>query len=203
MGYDLSLEEIKVKPHQVTTLHLLSAFAFIGTGAIIYVYNYIITMWGAALLAIGIILLALTIFKNSLITGKKFNTVFRIIELAIALTIGIYSAIQHWKFPVTIFSILSASLVFGIYWERAAGGSLAIHIDDEGLKLPVTARQRFLKWTEVEEAVLRFGIFTINTVDNRLFQWSVSNTDINNTEFEAYCNALIEANRSKRIVDEW
>jgi len=203
MGYDLSLEEIKVKPHQVTTLHLMSALAFIGTGAIIYVYNYIITLWGAALLAVGVVLLLLTIFKNSWVTGKNTNTLLRIIELAIALLVGIYAATQHWKFPVTIFGILSASLLFGIYWERTSGGTLSIHVDDTGLKLPVTSRQRFLKWTEIEEVVMRFGTLTVNTVDNRFFQWSISNTDIDNTAFEAYCTAFIETNKSKRRNDEW
>ena len=203
MDYELPLEDVKVKPHQITTLHLMSALAFIGTGAIIYVYNYTITIWGAALLAIGILLLTMTIVKNKWLTAGNVNTTFRIIELTIALFVGIYSVTQHWKFPGTIFGILSASLIFGLYWERAAGGSLAIHIDDTGLKLPVTARQRFLKWTEIDEVVLKFGTFTVNTADNRFFQWSVPDTKIDNQAFEAYCNAQIEANRSKRRNDEW
>ena len=203
MAYELSLEDVKVKPHQVTTLHLMSALAFIGTGAIIYVYNFIITRWGAALLVIGVLLLALTIFKNKWVTGGKANTVLRIIELIIALTVGIYSAAQHWKFPVTIFSILSASLIFGIYWERKSGGSLSVYIDDNGLKLPITSRQRFLKWTEVEEVVLRFGTLSVNCVDNRLFQWNIADTIIDSKTFETYCNTLVETNRSKRRNDDW
>ena len=203
MVYDLPLDEVKVKPHQITTLHLLSALAFTGTGAIIFVYNYVITMWGAALLAVGIILLALTIFKNKWVTRNKTSTILRIIELAIALTVGIYSATQHWKFPVVIFGILSASLLFGIYWERSIGGALFVHIDDSGIKLPVISRLRFLKWTEVEQVVLRFGALSINCVDNRFFQWSLSNNDIDPEIFEAYCSAQVEANRGKRRNDEW
>ncbi|MFI5196310.1 MAG: hypothetical protein ACHQD8_04410 [Chitinophagales bacterium] len=203
MVYDLSLEEVKVKPHQVTTLHLLSALAFIGTGAIIFIYNYVITMWGATLLAVGVVLLALTILKNSWVTSKHTNTPIRIIELAIALAIGIYSATQHWKFPVTIFGILSASLLFGIYWERASGNALSVHIDETGLKIPVISRQRFLKWTEVEEVVLRFGTLTVNCVDNRFYQWNIADTGIDNAAFEAYCNTQVEANRSKRRNDDW
>ena len=203
MGYDLSLEEVKVKPHQVTTLHLMSALAFIGTGAIIFIYNYIITMWGLALLAIGAVLLIFIIFKNSWVTGSKTNTPIRIIELVLALAVGIYSATQNWKFPVTIFGILSASLLFGIYWERASGGSLSIYVDENGIKLPVTARQRFLKWTEVEEVVLRFGTLTVNCTDNRFYQWNIADTGTNSVAFEAYCSTQVEANRAKRRNDGW
>ena len=203
MVYELSLEEVKVKPHQVTTLHLMSAFAFIGAGAIILIYNYIITMWGLALLAIGLLLLALTIFKNRWVTGKHTNTPLRIIELAIALSVGIYSATQHWQFPITIFGILSAALLFGIYWERTSGNVLSVHIDDNGVKIPVISRQRFLKWTEVEEVVLRFGTLTVNCVDNSFYQWNIADTGIDSATFEAYCNTQVEANRSKRMNDDW
>jgi hypothetical protein len=203
MVYDLPLEEVKVKSHQVTTLHLMCALAFTGTGAIIFVYNYIITMWGAALLAAGLVLLFLTFFKNKWLTQRNRNTVARIIELAIALFVGLYSVMQQWKFPTVIFGILSAALLFGLYWERTAGGALFVNIDETGLRLPITSRQRFLKWTEIEQVVMRFGTISINCLDNRLFQWNIGNSNIDPQQFEAYCEAQVEANKNKRIVDEW
>ncbi len=202
MEYDLPLAEEKVKPHQVTTLHLVCALGFIGTGAIIAVYNYIIPLWGGALLFAGVLLLGLTIFKNKWVTSKEINPFLRIVELVIALVVAIYSAIQHWKFPTGMFGALSAGLLFALYWERRAGSTLYVHIDDSGLRLPVV-RQRALAWTEVDQVVFRFGTLTINTADNHLFQWNVALPDFDNEIFEAYCSAKIEENRPKRRNDDW
>ena len=202
MVYDLPLAEEKVKPHQVTTLHLVCALGFIGTGAIIAIYNFIIPLWGSALLAGGVLLLALTLFKNKWVTSKNTNPLVRIAELTIAITIAIYSAIQHWKLPTGMFAVLSAGLVFALYWERKAGGTLYVHVDDTGLRLPVV-RRRFLRWTEVDEVVYRFGTLTINTADNHLFQWNIADPDFDNEIFEAFCLAKIEDNRAKRRNNDW
>ena len=202
MVYDLPLVEEKVKPHQVTTLHLICALAFIGTGAIIVVYNYTIPVWGGALLLAGILLLALTIFKNKWLTGKKINPLARIAELLISIVIAIYSVTQQWKFPIGMFSALSAGLLFALYWERKKGGVLYVHIDDNGLTLPVV-RKRSLSWADVDQVVYRFGTLTINCADNHLFQWNIADPEFDNEIFEAFCAAKIEENRSKRRNDEW
>ncbi len=202
MVYDLPLVEEKVKPHQVTTLHLICALAFIGTGAIIYRYNFVITYWGLALLLAGLLLLGATVVKNKWLISAKVNPTIRIIELSIALLVAIYSITQQWKFPIGMFSVLSAAIMFSIYWERKAAGTLYVHVDDEGLRLPVV-RRRFIPWVEVDEVVLRFGTLTINLVDNHLFQWNINDPNFDNEIFEAFCIAKVEENKSKRRNDEW
>ncbi len=202
MVYDLLLEEEKVKPQQVTALHLICAFAFIGAGAIIFRYNFVITMWGLALLIAGIMLLGVILFKNKWVISKKTNPVLRIAELLVALWIAVYSLMQQWKFPVGIFGVLSAAILFALYWERSANKSQSIYIDDEGVKLPVTSRRRFIPWTGIEQVVLRFGTLSIDCVDNRLFQWNIANPEFDNEIFEAYCLAKVEENRSKRRNEE-
>ena len=202
MEYDLPLAEEKVKPHQVTTLHLVCALGFIGTGAIIAVYNFTIPLWGVALLVAGALLLGLTIFKNKWVTSKEINPTVRIAELAIAITVAIYAAIQQWKLPTGMFGVLSAGLMFSLYWERKAGGTIYVHIDETGLRLPVV-RQRFLPWTAVDQVVYRFGTLTINTADNHLFQWNIALPDFDNEIFEAFCSAKIEEYKAKRRNDDW
>ena len=81
MEYELPVADKKVKPHQVTALHLICALAFIGTGAIIFVYNYTITYWGLALLIGGIMLTIATIARNKWLITRNINTIFRIVEL--------------------------------------------------------------------------------------------------------------------------
>lgn len=192
----------RVKPHQVTTLHMVCALAFIVTGAIIVVYNYTIPLWGAAILAAGILLTIAVMAKNKWVISKKINPIFRIAELVIAGGVCAYSAMQQWKFPIVIFGALSAAILFALYWERAGGGTLAVHIDDEGIQLPVTTRKRFKPWTEVEAVILRFGTLTIDFTDNSFVQWEIPNA-IDNEPLEAYCTQQIEANRSKRRNDDW
>jgi len=201
MVYDLPLAEEKVKPHQVTTLHLVCALGFIGTGAIIAVYNYTIPIWGGALLVAGIVLLGLTLFKNRWVT-RTANLPVRIAELLIALAIALYSMTQHWKFPTGMFGVLSAGILFAMFWERKSGAVLYVHIDESGLQLPVL-RRRTLPWTEVEEVVLRFSILTINCTDNHLFQWTIADTNTDPEIFEAFCNAQVEKHKSERRNDDW
>ena len=201
MVYNLPLVDEKVKPHQVTTLHLVCAFAFIGTGVIIAVYNYTIPMWGVALLVAGVLLLGVTIIKNSWVTSKKVNPAIRVAELVVGIVIAVYSGMQHWKFPTGMFSALSAGLAFAIYWERKSAVQLYVHVDDTGIRLPVV-RRRFLPWVEVENVVMRFGTLTINCVDNHLFQWSINSND-DYEIFEAFCAAKIEESKGKRRNDDW
>ncbi|MCW3123414.1 MAG: hypothetical protein JWQ38_2906 [Flavipsychrobacter sp.] len=203
MVYDLPVEEEKVKPHQITTLHLVCALAFIVTGAIIFRYNFIITAYGLTLLIIGLLLAIATIAKNGWVTGAKMNPVIRSVELVIAIWVAAYSVMQQWKFPSGIFGVLSAALLFALYYERDADSKLVIHIDDAGVKLPASARKRFIQWTEIEQVVFRFGTVSIDCVDNRLFQWNIENPGIDIDAFEAYCKGKVDEHRDKRRNDEW
>ncbi len=202
MVYDLPVVDEKVKPHQVTTLHLITGLAFLAAGAIILDYNYTIPMWGLALLLVGLGVIGLTIFRNRWTTSRAVNPKMRLLEFLVAATIGGYSFYQHWKFPQLIFGVLSCVLIFAILWERTAWDKLFIHVDADGVKLPVTSRKRFLEWKEIEQIVFRFGTISIDCVDNRLFQWTLDETDIKSEPFEDFCAAQVELNRDKRRSDD-
>jgi hypothetical protein len=203
MVYNLPVMEEKVKPHQVTTLHMVCALAFIVTGAIIVVYNYTIPLWGAAILSAGILLTVLVMAKNKWVISKPVNPLFRIAELLISISISAYSFVMHWKFPTGIFGVLSAAIIFAIFWEKDTGKPLSVRIDMEGIMLPSNIRKRFKPWTEVEGVILRFGTLTLSFTDNSIFQWDITNPDFDNEIFEAYCRTQIEVNRSKRRRDDW
>lgn len=203
MVYDLPVVDEKVKPQQITSLHLMCALAFTGTGAIIFIYNFKIQLFGLALLLAGLLLLGLTMAKNKWVTSPKVNIVFRSAELVVALAIALLSLKEQWKFPSWIFGILSAAILYAFYWERTAGTILYVQVADEGLRLPVTSRKRFIPWTEIEQVVLRYGTLSIDCIDNRLMQWDLLDTKINPNDFETWCAEQVEANKSKRINDEW
>jgi hypothetical protein len=203
MVYELPLVEVKVKPHHITTLHLVCALAFIGAGAIIAVYNYAIPLWGAALLFAGLVLLYITIARNKWATAPKTNQLLRIAELAVSLTMAIYSLVQQWKFPIGMFGALSAALVYALFWERSSGSALKITVDENGITLPENSRKKFISWPEVEQITMRFGTFTVDCLDNRLFQWTIGEMKIDTNDFEAYCNKLIQDSIGNRQNNNW
>lgn len=203
MVYDLPVMEEKVKPHQVTTLHMVCALAFIVTGAIIYTYNYTIPYWGAALLLAGIALVILVMGKNKWLTSPKINPIFRIVELLISIAIAAYSLSQQWKFPAVIFGLLAAAILFALYWEKPSGNTLSVHIDNDGIRLPITARRRSRPWTEVDQVIYRFGILTISFADNSYAQYDIKEPITDFEAFERYCTTQVEENRSKRRNDDW
>lgn len=203
MKYDLPVKGDKVRHQQVTALHLFCGLAFIGTGAIIYVYNFQITWWGFALMIVGIALATMTIIRNKFVTKPSVNLLFRVAELLISLSVLILSVIEWWKFPMGIFGALSAAILFSVYWERSAGQQLYINIDDTGIRLPATFRRRFIKWSEVDQVLLRHGILSIDCLDNKLYQASVSAITADSAQFESYCTAQIAANVGDRVKNDW
>ncbi len=203
MEYRLQLVEEKVKRHQVTALHLTCGLAFLGGGAVIFAYNSVITQWGLALLLFGLALMSLTIFKNKVVTAPKSNTILRVLELLVSAALCIYSATQRWNFPIGIYGILSAGIAYAMFWERSAGGKQFILINEDGIKLPIDSRKRFIQWPEVEKVIFRFGTLSVNCADNRMFQWNMHNPDFDMAVFESWCDQQVEANKSKRLVDDW
>ena len=201
MEFKIPIKEEKIKPHQITTLHMVCALAFLGTGTIIAVYNYTITGWGFAVLALGIALTYATMFRNKWILTPSVNRNVRIVELITSLIIAAYSFYQQWKFPEVIFGVLSASVAYALFWEKTAGETLFVFVNDEGLHLPVTSRKRFIKWAEVENVVFRHGTLSINCVDDRLFQWTAGKTDVSATELEEYSDTQVEQHKTEREED--
>lgn len=203
MVFDLPVMGERVKPQQVTALHLFCSLAFMGTGAIIFIYNYQITYWGLALLIAGIALVVLTIFKNKWVIGHKINLILRIKELAISVAIAALSYYEQWKFPIIIFTSLTVAILFSLYWERGIGKRLYAHIDEAGVRLPATSRRRFIGWVNIEQVLLRHGVLSIDCVDNKLYQFDVSGYSADDEAFEAFCKAQVAANAGKRKKDEW
>ncbi len=200
MTFELMLPEERVKPHQVTALHLMAALAMIGTGAVIRLF-YPVATWSLVLAGAGVLVLILSLFRNKWITAVRVNFAFRIAELSIMGGLAIFFAIKHWTPPAVMFGVLAAAILFSIFWERSSSQVQIIRIDEQGIKLPITSRKRSLNWPEVERVILRFGTLTIDCEDNRLYQWNITNADIDNEIFEAFCFAHIEAGRKKRIAD--
>lgn len=203
MVFDLPVSGTKVKPQQLTALHLFCGLSFFGTGAIMYRYNFDLTTLGLFLLLFGLALMSVTILKNKLVTSGKVNVMMRVMELLVAAAIALLSYKEQWRFPIWIFSVLVVVIIFSLYWERDAGQQLYVGVDDAGVHMPVTSRKRFVPWVEADQVLLRYGVLSVDCLDNKLFQFDVSASKVNVDEFNAYCAARVEEQVPNRVNNNW
>ncbi len=221
MTFELPLTEERVKPHQVTALHLFIVLAMIITASVIMVsyyavshlpedkaLNYRTVLYYGLAVAMGIyavsaIMLTLILFKNRWLQQPVNNLIMRIAELIIMLVFAGYAWSTGTTVPAIIFTLLAAAIVFAINWERKKDIPLAIVVDKEGIKPPVNSRRRFIDWKEVEHVLFRFGTLTINCADNRLYQWNIGNTAFEPDVFEVFCIRQVDKAKEKRDKNDW
>lgn len=203
MAYTLPLTEPRVKQHQVTSLHLISGLSFLTAGAIVYVYIFTMKPQGAAIFVAGLLLAALTMGKNKWLTTPRTSLIFRFIELAISSYILVEAVMHHEKFPSIIFGILDGALLAGIYMENFASNILTLYVDDAGIMLPSPARQRLINWYEVEHAILKDNVLSVNCVNNHFYQWNIRPNSADSNDFDTYCAKMVADNEGKRPKNDW
>lgn len=222
MTFDIPLAEQKVKPHQVTALHLVAGFALLGASALAFLLNNLTLPgingkpihfgspafgWVDGFIAVAIILSLVIIisalFRNKWLRSAKVNMAFRLIELLAAVVAAIYLLSIELNTPAAIFGVLAATIAYSLFLENSNAKSLFVTINEQGIKLPFASRRRNLNWVEVDQVLLRHGNLTINCANNRMYQWTAGQHDIDIETFEAFCNALIEAGKKKRVTDDW
>lgn len=224
MAFQIPLAEQKVKPHQVTALHLVVGFALLAFSAIGFlVNNTVMTLPGAgsieqqkatigkfdtadmiltAVMAISIIILFASLFRNKWLRQPHINKTFRAGELLSLSAIAVYMLVLQLQVPAALFGLLAATIIFSLFWENGKTTQLNVGVQDDGIKLPMTSRRRHINWTEIEKVLLRHGTITINCTDNRMYQWVTVKNEVDTNKFEAYCDAHIEAARKHRKA-EW
>jgi len=215
MHFQLSLAEEQVKPHQVTTLHLIAAFTLAGMGGLCFVLpagstgrpvdNDTSRIAGTALMVTGVLLLGVALFRNRWLLRAHVNRIFRAGELAVVLGLtACWLLLQYWM-PAVITGLLSGALVFALYWEQQGQRQARyITVDPDGIRLPGIGRGRLLGWPEVERVLLRFGVLTVDCYDNHLFQWNIRQADFDKETFETWCaQQIADGKRKRNHADDW
>ncbi len=222
MEFELPLTEKRVKPHQVTALHLFVALVLIITASVVMVSYYAVShlpvdkalkyrnvlyygqAFGIALFAVSLALILIVTLRNKWLVGNMVNNILlRMLELIIMLGLTVFALINNYGTPAIIFGLLAVTIIFAIYWERMNNIPLVIHVDKTGIKPPVTSRRRFLDWKEVAHVVFRFGTLTVNCYDNRMYQWTVGNVNFEKELFDVYCIRQIDLAKDKRDKSDW
>lgn len=224
MTFEIPLAEQKIKPHQVTALHLMVGFALVASGAfIIFVFSSMMLLpfrWDEIakdspvsmhtilfpeylMIGAGLTILFLSLFKNRWLLQPGNNKAVRVVELIFSAGIMGYSLYTGAMVLAGIFGLLSVAIVYSFFAENAGGRQPIVAVDENGIGLPMNVRRRHINWAEVEKVLLRHGTLTISCLDNRLYQWITTQNDIDITAFEAFCNAHIEAAQKDRKKYDW
>lgn len=221
MTFELPLTEDRVKPHQVTALHLFVVLTMLITASVMMVSYYAVSHMpedkalahrsllyyglaaSLAIYAVSAILLIIILVKNKWLQKPVNNLILRIVELLLMLVFAAYAWSVGVIVPAIIFTLLAGAIVFAINWERKKDTPLTILVDKEGIKPPVNSRKRFIEWPEVEHVLLRFGTLTINCADNRMYQWNVGNTMFEPEVFEVFCIRQVDKAREQRDKNDW
>ncbi|XZF16620.1 hypothetical protein ACTHGU_10830 [Chitinophagaceae bacterium MMS25-I14] len=214
MTFELPLVEEKIKPHQVTALHVIVGFALCGAGALSYLFELYSKFWtttvfgsgivpATILLLLGLAVLYVSFFRNKWLQQPGNTRTFRFAELVLSLSIAIFALLHQRWVPAGVFGLISAAVIFSIFWEKNSRQALVIQVDKQGIRLPVISRKRSIHWPDVNAVLLRYGTLTIDCTDNSLYQWNIRQVNFDREDFEIFCLDLIEEGKTKRDKNDW
>lgn len=202
MSFLLPLTENRVKPHQITALHLILALAFAGTGAVFF-WIYQLSIWGIGLMVLGGLLLIVSLFTNRWLLRPSINRTLRLGELMVALSVLSYAAINQMYFPLVMYALFGGALLYALLSEGNKSNKQAIQVTIDKIKLPISSRRKSIEWYEVETVILRYGTLTVNCVDGRMFQWTIGLYDFDDSDFKDFCDVQVKEAMKDRTKNNW
>ncbi|MES2480284.1 MAG: hypothetical protein V4561_14460 [Bacteroidota bacterium] len=216
MIYQIELNQQVTKKHQTTSLHLITGFTFMGIGAFTFLLGnadwvktiFHKTILPGTILAIvslfyGLGTLYLTFFKGKWLKVSHNSKRIRLAHFAVALVLALVFLMSQWWLAAAMMAIVATANLYAYFYEQKISQTLLVELNEEHILLPYNSRRKQLKWTEVERLILRHGNITIDCTDNFLYQWPVKSVGFDIVEFEDFCAAKIEANRSRRQSNDW
>lgn len=221
MDFVLPLQEKKVKTHQITALHLIAGFVFIGMSAFLLALYFTmrimpfswdqvqgptstLTVWPEmAILALGVFIIIVGLFHNRWLLRPAINKAFRITELIVAFSIAVYALYNGAAVPAASFGLLGAALLLSIFWEKDTQATLKIKVDEQGVALPIIAKRRHIDWPEISQIMIKYGTLTINCCDNRMYQWVLGRYEVDEEAFDQFCTEQIKAGEKDRKNYDW
>jgi hypothetical protein len=216
MVFKIELADNRYKPHQITSLHLITGFAILGIGAFTLLLgnaDWVKTVFhkpivssyflGIFCLIYGLAVLVVCFFKNKWLKVLSNNKNVRKIHITISFIALSVFAISQWWLATGICTVVAIANLFALYYEQKITEALFVTIDEETILLPATARRKQLDWWEVERILLRHGTITIDCSNNFLYQWNIKNNTTDVATFERFCTEQIEKNRTKKEQNNW
>lgn len=200
---------------RMTTLHLMLSLVLCGIGAgsfVLYWFTAIspkfsnafqpFAVLGACSIAIGLGVATITIFyKNWLMQGKR-SLGLRIIEVLVIASTSLTFAIAGEKRPAALFGIVAATITAAALWELRKPALPRATIDEHGITLPKGGFAQTIRWSEIENVLLRHSILSIELIGNRLVQRSIHDeADFDASTIEGYSQMLIQKHEKQRAAN--
>lgn len=216
MNFKIELADNRYKPHQVTSLHLITGFGILGIGAFTLLLgnaDWIKTVFhkpiisgsllGCFCMAYGLAVLFVCFFRNQWLQVQSNNKNVRKIHIAVVAVALLVFALSQWWLAAGICAVIAIANLFALYYEQKIRAALFVMLNEENILLPATARRKQLDWWEVERVLLRHGTLTIDCSNNVLYQWNIKNNTTDVATFESFCTQQIENSNEKRAQNNW
>lgn len=217
MEYILYLQEKKVKQQHIITAHLIAVFSLLVTGVFFELAAFVVKkinlsvaisknslmQIGTSTIIISLVILAITIFKSKWIMKPKTGMFFRLFEISIIGVLAMHFFQLNLPTPAILLLLVIAMIIFALFWENQSDQMLKLVLSENGIALPMTSRKKKLLWSEVDQVLVRFNTVTINCADNRLFQWVLSNNEVDIEGLHQFSKQQIVANMHLRKQDNW
>lgn len=200
MNFEIPLKEHRIRPHQVAALHWLVALNWMGAGAMAHRLDSA-APWGMIGGVLGAALLVFTLVRNRWVRNPRINGILRILEILIQFAFAVYAGLQGWWPALIAMLILWMALLYAYRNEQKGRHPGSILISEKGVQLPGKWGLRFLGWEEVENLILRHGVFTLNCRDGRLYQYDAATPLPSLPELEVQSEAWI-AEAAKSLPPE-
>jgi hypothetical protein len=211
MQFEIPIEEARGKRSYIISLHLVVCFLLIITGIFEFLlfvffsksaadqfhYFHLLKWGGPVTTLLGLTLLGFLIFKNKWLNEVRINRGVRIVELIIFTGFTFIAWQLKVVYPAAMFGIIAVCLLLALFWETKTGERNVV-ISENGILIPKASGGELLKWYEVQNVIHRFGIITIDCIDNRLLQWNTKKSALDEELLYEFCKAKIAAGLKDR-----
>lgn len=221
--YSFILKKKTVKRNQVTAFHIIAAILLIVIGFITVItpfsLNVMLTPEGSSrqniigfswvnyfgyiLGFIGIAILIVSMFFNKKYLQKRNNIIIRIIEIICFSLILIYCIIEKYYLPAVYAAVALIGIILAYYLENADQKEIKITVEETGVCLKSNIKESKWKWTEIEFFILKHNVITINTTEEKMYQFVIEPYNEISETINNYAAQKIKAAIPDRIKDNW
>lgn len=203
---------------RMTTLHLMLAFALCGIGAgciVLYWFTAVspkftaaygpFALLGACCFIVGLGIAAIAMFNKSWLMKGKRSAWLRVAEMLLIGTVALAFALSGQIRPAVLFGMIGIAVLAATLWELRKPASHEAVISDAGVMIPKKGSSQLLRWSEIENVLLRHGILSIELTGNKLVQRSIRpDADFDAATIETFCQTYIRKFEKERAANaDW
>jgi hypothetical protein len=195
-SFDIAIENIEKRVKQGKALHFMAACMLLAVAAVGFSKLPESAMYIYAGLPIGILVMAIMIFKIKWLTEIKHIRWLRVLEATAISACAVLLFTNKQYVPGVLFFITAILLLFTLAIEMQLHMGVRVMVDEKGVTRIVGNRTRIIAWPDIENVVVNSNILTVDMKDNYLMQSKFTNpfdkSDV--AKFNDYCKVYLMIN---------